>query len=122
MNNIERDKQRIVAYYYRSKIHFDSENGIFDKYWFSIHNCFLEDLTDLSEEFHRHYCSLYQKGHWRRIAEHQNCLPEQFYVDFVDWFDNVCKVDLIRYGKVSSKFIEDNIELFPPEIWEKVYQ
>jgi hypothetical protein len=124
-NNIKRDEERIKEYYVR---YYKVERETMDWFsanWFNHYFLFLEEIPDLSEEFHRKYYSFYELTlHWGFVFFYQTNLSEQFYDDF---FGNMVRLEdklsvIIRNNRVSSKWIEKNLYRIPPEVWNKVYE
>lgn len=112
---IKYDEQRIL------KLYREDPTTKINKSFFDSHYVFLESIEDLSEEFHRKYCSLYSAIHWSKIVPRQTNLSEQFYVDFLYKLNDRSKARLIIQKKLSEKSITKHIEHFTPEVWKWVY-
>jgi hypothetical protein len=84
---------------------------------------YLNELTDLSEDFVRYILRSYVKGNeeLKRVCKYQENLSEQFYEDFLDMFNTECKCELIKHKRVSSEFLEKHLEDFDQEVWSKIY-
>jgi hypothetical protein len=119
MNNIERDEERIKAYYGWSNV---EGCEFFSSGWFCRRWDYLEAFKDISEEFHRKYWGFYYSRDRSTILLYHTCLSEKFYEDFFDKMTLSNIVDIIKTGKVSTEWVERNKHRISPVVWEKVYE
>ncbi len=116
---VEVDKKRVSAYYKNKTIYSRIPGSVGG--WLDYHNIFLENITDLSEEFHREFSQYYNLSHWYKMFRNQTKLSEQFYDDFFHKIDYESLAVIIRSGRVSNKWVEKNLYKISDEVWEKVY-
>jgi hypothetical protein len=119
-NNIERDEERIREFYSFER-DIEGKYGWFTEPWFDFRYAFLCNIFDLSEDFHRHYCSFYNESHWKDVFEYQ-AVSEKFYDDFFDKIAFNPLVRLIKYGRVSPEWVERHKDKISPEVWEGCYK
>jgi hypothetical protein len=126
IDKIKRDEERVKKYY-EDSLKLEIAGNLanwFNTDWFNRFFLFINDITDLSEEFHRKYSSFYKKTtHWYYVFFFQTQLSEQFYDDF---FEKMAYVEdqlatIIRHNRVSSKWIEKNLHRIPDEVWKEVW-
>lgn len=118
--NIEKDLQRVKEFYQDNQTTSIETLQDLNYYYYS----FAEHITDLSEDFVREcfkYDAMYE-FRFQVLCKNQTKLSDKFYEDFLDRFDNTCKVYLIQYKRVSEEFLRNHIKDFPPEVWKQVYQ
>jgi hypothetical protein len=125
MGDLERDVERVQTIYHKPPYSYRNVSQDINKklndHWFSEAWTFMKEITDISEEFHREYYKFYRHAHWIRVVEYQTKISDKFFEDVFNDIGNDCKAILIKYNKVSQKFVDDNKDSIPVEVWEKIY-